>query len=210
MNYLCLLGWSHPEEKDIFDLDNLGETFTLDRFSKSPALYDIKKLNYFNEQHLRMITDEEIESHFSKIIPAEHQYHLQSSDWKISFVGLYKEKIQLFTEIVDFLPDLFSQSFEKNEAYHQAIAWETTKPLAEYLKSELDKLDVDAYPTLELIDFWMTHLKKELKIKGKPLFMGIRIVLTGKSNGPDLKVLVTLTKASTLLQRCYSVLNQKL
>ena len=121
--------------------------------------------------------------------------------------GLYKEKIQLFTEITDFLPDLFANSFEKNEAYHEAIAWESTRPLAEYLKSVLEKLESDAYPSLELMDSWMTHLKKELKIKGKPLFMGTRIVLTGKNNGPDLKVLVTLTKASTLLQRCLSALS---
>ena len=37
INYLCLLGWSHPEEKDIFDINELGEVFDLNRFSKSPA-----------------------------------------------------------------------------------------------------------------------------------------------------------------------------
>ena len=47
MNYLCLLGWSHPEEKDIFNINELGTIFDLKRFSKSPALYDIKKIKFF-------------------------------------------------------------------------------------------------------------------------------------------------------------------
>jgi glutamyl-tRNA synthetase len=206
MNYLCLLGWSHPEEKDIFDLETLGSIFTLDRFSKSPALFDIKKLNYFNEQHLRQLSNNEIESYFAKVIPVGDQYHSQSTEWKILFAELYKEKIQLFTEIVDFLPDVFADSFEKSDTYKEAIAWETTKPLALYLKSELEKLDADTFPTVDLVDMWMNHLKKELNIKGKPLFMGTRIVLTGKENGPDLKVLVSLTKVSTLLTRCETAL----
>jgi nondiscriminating glutamyl-tRNA synthetase len=207
MNYLCLLGWSHPEEKDIFDLASLGKVFTLDRFSKSPALYDVKKLDFFNEQHLRKLSVSEIESYFTKIIPTDHQYHSKDQDWKNSFATLYTEKIQLFTDILEFLPDVFADTFKKDENYNEVISWETTKPLAEYLKSELSKLDSDSSPTTELVDNWMTHLKKELKIKGKPLFMGTRIVLTGKNHGPDLKVLVSLTKVSTLVMRCESALS---
>ena len=202
MNYLCLLGWSHPEEKDIFDLETLGDTFTLERFSKSPALYDIKKLNYFNEQHLRKLSVEEIDGYFSKVIPTDHPYHDQTKEWRLCFTELYTDKIQLFSDVLDFLPDVFTDTFSKDDNYNDVITWETTRPLAKYLKSELEKLDDNSMPSKELIDTWMTHLKKELKIKGKALFMGTRIVLTGKNHGPDLKVLVSLTKVSTLVQRC--------
>ena len=44
-NYLCLLGWSHPEEKDIFSKEEITDILTYERFSKSAALYDIEKLN---------------------------------------------------------------------------------------------------------------------------------------------------------------------
>jgi glutamyl/glutaminyl-tRNA synthetase len=47
-NYLCLLGWSHPTEKDIFDKAELKEVFNLERFSASAAMYDIEKLKSYN------------------------------------------------------------------------------------------------------------------------------------------------------------------
>jgi glutamyl/glutaminyl-tRNA synthetase len=47
----------------------------------------------------------------------------------------------------------------------------------------------------------MEHCKAELKIKGKPLFMGFRACLTGHDHGPDLKVLIPLTKTEVLKQR---------
>ncbi len=209
MNYLCLLGWSHPEEKDIFDLESLGKIFTLKRFSKSPALYDIKKLNYFNEQHIKSLSTIEILNSISKIIPKDDQYHLESNEWKEGFIDLYRDKIQLFPEFLSFLPDLFSSSWEKDEKYEEILGLETTKPLARYLKLELLKLDEDTRPSQGLVEDWMSYLKKELKIKGKPLFMGTRIVLTGKSNGPDLKVLVSLTKTKVLLKRCLLALGEK-
>ena len=52
-NYLCLLGWSHPDEKDIFKLEEIKSIFDISRFSKSAALYDIKKLDWVNGQHFR-------------------------------------------------------------------------------------------------------------------------------------------------------------
>lgn len=202
MNYLCLLGWSHPEEKDIFDLEALGDTFTLDRFSKSPALYDIKKLNYFNEQHMRNLPNEEILKYFDQVVPEGHAYHSQDGDWKNGLVDLYKEKIQLFPEIVERLPEIFEPTVEKTDDYLEVTGWETTKPLAEYLLSQLETLSDDGHPTIEQVDEWMGHLKKELKIKGKPLFMGMRVALTGRNHGPDLKSLVSLTKVSILKERC--------
>jgi len=52
-----------------------------------------------------------------------------------------------------------------------------------------------------IVGEWMDGAKKELGIKGKPLFMGTRVLLTGRAHGPDLKVLLSLTPVSIILQR---------
>ncbi|MFN8370460.1 MAG: glutamate--tRNA ligase [Bacteriovoracaceae bacterium] len=59
-NYLCLLGWSHPTEKDIFTLDEIGTLFDIKRFSKSPAVFDVTKFEFINGQHLRALPIDEL------------------------------------------------------------------------------------------------------------------------------------------------------
>ena len=50
-NYLVLLGWSHPEEKDVFTLEEIVPHFSdIKRFSKASAIYDMEKLKYINTE----------------------------------------------------------------------------------------------------------------------------------------------------------------
>ncbi len=206
INYLCLLGWSHPEEKDIFEINDLGETFDLSRFSKSPALYDIKKLNFFNEQHLRALPVEEQVTWFEKVIPTDSPYFKQTDEWRKTFATLFVDKIQLVSEITEKLPLIFEGTVSNDDDYKDALSWETTPSIAKYLEGELNSLEGDS-PSEEKVGEWMDYLKKELKIKGKPLFMGTRVVLTGQNHGPDLKVLVSLTPKEVLLERCKKALS---
>lgn len=201
-NYLCLLGWSHPEEKDIFDVLELGKSFEMSRFSKSPALYDVNKLNFFNGQYLRALSGTELVSHIEKSIPSDSPFHQQSNEWKTTCCELIKEKIQLASEANSFMPLFFeaTSSEPADEQLKEALAWETTPAIKEYLGQELSKLTTD-YVDVDTVNGWMDHIKKELKIKGKPLFMGTRAVLTGQCHGPDLQVLVSLTPVSILKQR---------
>ena len=103
LNYLCLLGWSHPEEKDIFDIHTLGTIFNLDRFTKAPAIYDIKKLDFINGQHLRHLPIETILIEVGKILPIDHPFHKMEFDWKISCITILKDYINFFQEMTSHL-----------------------------------------------------------------------------------------------------------
>ena len=70
----------------------------------------------------------------------------------------------------------------------------------EYLKSELDAFEGE-FVSADDVNNWMNHLKKECKVKGKNLFMGMRAVLTGSTHGPDLKILVSLIPVKYLKER---------
>jgi glutamyl-tRNA synthetase len=202
-NYLCLLGWSHPEEQDIFDVHELGDLFTLDRFTKAPALYDIVKLKHFNEQHIRKLTVSELKAAFDSVIDSGNAYHDQTDEWKERFSAFFQDKVQLFNEITEGLGLVFGTEKEESEQLSEALAWETTGSIREYITGELAAVSED-FVSEELLSKWMDHCKKELKIKGKPLFMGTRAVLTGRAHGPDLKTLVSLTPKSILVERVNS------
>lgn len=200
-NYLCLLGWSHPEEKDIFDVNELGAMFEINRFSKSSALYDIKKLNFVNEQWLRKLSDEELAQGIANSLPADSMYNMQSTSWKVKFASVMKEKLQLFSDVSVHLPIFFSPDAEiEDEQYREAISWETTSQMKAYLKDEVLKVATDFIEESK-VDEWMNYLKTELKIKGKPLFMGVRVCLTGRAHGPDLKSVVGLTPINIIKKR---------
>lgn len=202
VNYLLLLGWSHPEEKDIFNIDELGATFDLSRFSKSPALYDVKKMNYFNEQHLRQLNPAELIQHCEPIIGSDQRFSSQPLEWKEKFVELFKEKIQLSSEMKAKLEEVFTSEVAQDEPeLKEALAWETTPQIHQYLTNELMAFSDDKNIAVEQLDQWMNHLKTELKIKGKPLFMGVRAVLTGVTHGPDLKVLISLMPVNVVKER---------
>lgn len=200
LNYLCLLGWSHPEEKDIFNVNDLDGVFTLDRFNKSPALYDVKKLNFFNEQHLRSKSAAEIIALCARDLERANPFHAQSTEWKERFVNLFKEKVQLTSEFAPFAADLFNEEIESSDEFKEIFTWESTPALKAYLLGELSKHQADDLSS-EVLDEWMNHAKKELKIKGKPLFMGTRAVLSGRAHGPDLKELLALTPIKVIRAR---------
>jgi len=203
VNYLTLLGWSHPDETDIFDVNKL-ENFELKRMSKSPAMYDIIKLNFFNEQYLRALPQEELVSGLEKAAGADSVFNKQNAEWKNSFAELFKEKIQLFNEVNEKVDSLLASSVDKDsEGYKEVYAWETTPAIHEYVKAELDRLSEEGveFVSAETFSGWMNHIKKEMKIKGKPLFMGLRVVLTGQQHGPDLKAAIPLTPLKTLRAR---------
>ena len=58
LNYVALLGWSPRGEQEIFSLDELKEVFELSGVSKSPAIFDIEKLRYFNASYIRAMSPE--------------------------------------------------------------------------------------------------------------------------------------------------------
>ncbi|OUR96953.1 glutamate--tRNA ligase [Halobacteriovorax marinus] len=203
MNYLCLLGWSHPDETDIFDINQMDSIFDLNRFNKSPAFYDITKLKFFNEQYLRALSVEDLATGFEKAIPSEHAYHAKETSWKLDFAELFREKVQLFSDIVPQLGLIFDETIEQTEDVVDVNSWETTPTIRDYVKTRVSEIKASGSENITSEEFKeiMNHLKKELKIKGKPLFMGLRVVLTGKTHGPDLSKAIPLTPISTIEKR---------
>lgn len=203
LNYLLLLGWSHPEEKDVFDVFTLDKEFNLDRFTKSPAIYDINKLNYINGQHLRLLSNEEIVKEVERVTPKDHPFHKETAEWKLSCIGFFKEKINFFQELAPLLDIIYLTKNSDDKDYLEAMSWETTPKIREYIKGEVLKLKSEGKTSVTEAEFnlWGEHIKGELKIKGKPLFMGMRAVLTGEAHGPDLKNIIPLTKIDVLLAR---------
>jgi glutamyl-tRNA synthetase len=60
INYVAMVGCSYEEGKDIYTLEELVARFSLEKLNKAPAIFDYKKLEWYNGQYIRMKSDEEL------------------------------------------------------------------------------------------------------------------------------------------------------
>ncbi len=199
-NYLCLLGWSHPTERDIFDKQDIVEVFSLERFSASPAMYDIEKLKWVNSEHIKKMDNASLIALVEKE-PETEFFRKQTPEWKNASIDLLKKYTQFVTDFPKLVNDLIlNEHPEKTDALKEILSWETTPKILSFIADEVGKVKSD-YITEAELNGWMEHVKKDMGVKGKPLFQGVRAALTGHDHGPDLKFLIPLTPVNVLKNR---------
>jgi glutamyl-tRNA synthetase len=200
-NYLCLLGWSHPTEKDIFDKSELKDVFSLERFSTSPAMYDLEKLKWVNGQHIKKMDNAHLITLIAAL-PESTFFNKQTPEWKNAAVELLKNGhahfVSDFPRLVNDM--ILKENLEMTDALKDILSWETTPKIIEYISSQVNAMTTEFMTEVQM-NGWMEHVKKEMGVKGKPLFMGVRATLTGQDHGPDLKFLIPLTPLSVIKKR---------
>jgi nondiscriminating glutamyl-tRNA synthetase len=199
-NYLTLLGWSHPQEVDIFDKSDIQNIFNLDRFSAHSAMYDLEKLKWVNSQHIKKMPSDDL-IRLVEQLPEVDSFKMKSQDWKKAAVELVKQYVDFVNEFpVKIETMILSEKIEKTDQLKEILSWETTPKILDYLDHETAGL-TDTFITEAQLNTWVDHVKKQLGIKGKQLFMGVRAALTGQDHGPELKILIPLTPVSVIKKR---------
>jgi glutamyl-tRNA synthetase len=207
LNYLCLLGWSHPEGKDIFNVFELGTAFTMDRFSKSPAMYDVEKLNWVNGQYLKLMSEEHILREITGLFSKEHSFFtLLTEEKRLQVVKLFKEQCLFYKDFLPHIETLFhvpKEWTDDSEEMKGMLALPSTLSINTFLKEKIKAMRDrgEEFMTEAQFQALQEEIKTSLSVKGKPLFMGIRVNLTGICHGSELKFLLPLTPLSVLTGR---------
>ena len=180
LNYVALLGWApkgERSEQEIFSLAELVEAFDIAGISKSPAIFDIEKLTYFNATYLRALAPEE----FAKVAePYIRQSVKNPTIDAAAIAALLQARCEKLTDIpekVDFfdaLPDYDVEFFTNKKS----------KTNAEVSLAMLEK----AIPALEAISDWtqdavhdtLIDLAASLEVKNATLMWPVRIAVAGK------------------------------
>lgn len=180
-NFIALLGWTPGGEDEIFSRDELISLFDENRLSKSPAAFDQKKLDWMSNDYIK-------NADFDKIFELCKPFLEEAgrlTDKAEKLVELYKPQMVSADEIVP-LTDLFFSDFpELTEAEKEVMAAETVPIVLEALKLKLEAMSDDDFQP-ENIFPQIKAVQKETGIKGKNLFMPIRIAVSGEMHGPEL------------------------
>ena len=184
-NYIALLGWAPGDNREIFTWQELQKAFDLGRVGKSASIYDPHKLDWVNGQHLRALGDEDFARHALAYLKESKKLKYDETVVH-KILPVFKDNIERFEQLEDRLQILREDfSYEKPEVIQSAEAQEIFKVALE----ELPKLN---FASVSVYDDFVNVLKPKVKAKGKNLFMPLRMALTGREHGPELKRLFPL------------------
>lgn len=194
LNFLALLGWSHPEEKEIFFLEEFVKLFDLKDVRKAGPIFDTDKLEWINGQYIRELSDKEFIKRLDGFAP-------ESADKKTieKIAPLVKERIRKLSEFVGM-----SQFFFEEPEVDKDLFGENYK---EHISGALGVLEGVEDWVREEIDGALLGLVKDRDFHTGKFFMNLRVAITGKTVTPPInESLVILGKEETI-KRLEKVLN---
>lgn len=197
-NFLSLLGWSPEGEEEIFSKEELIKIFNEERLSKSPSMFDTAKLAWVNNRYMKELPLEEVVRITKPFLIEAYDCSNKSDEWITKLISLYHEQMSYAKEIVELSQLFFKTDFTLDEAGTEVMNWETTPVVVNAFKEKIIK--VEEWVAIN-IKAAMKAVQKATGIKGKPLFMGLRVAITGLEHGPDLTATLELLGKDEVLKR---------
>ncbi|MEW6095996.1 MAG: glutamate--tRNA ligase [bacterium] len=200
VNYLALRGWSPSEfGKEICSIEELIKDFSLDRVTKSPAIFDLDKLNWMSGNYIR---NADLDRLTKLAIPyLKNKGFLKCCsdfEWVKSVVDLVKSHLNCLSEITDNVDYLFNSEVILEDESKEVLKGDMATQVLDCFYKKLEKMD-DL--TTEKISGMIKDIGKEIGVRCKDLFLPIRAALTGKIHGPELPKIISVLGKEICLKR---------
>ena len=206
-NFITLLGWSPEGEQEIFTREEFVKIFDEKRLSKSPAFFDNNKLTWINNQYIKAQPLERIVNlalpFFVKEGVATQEEVDNNRAWFEKLISLYQPQMSYGAEIVELTKQFFVEEIKFDEEELEILKQDTTIAVFEDF---LEKLEVAGDFTSESIKTLIKTIQKDTGVKGKNLFMPIRIASTGSMHGPELNTSLELLGRDRVVARVKAAL----
>jgi len=204
VNFIALLGWAPSGEEEFYTLDELTEAFSLDRVSKSPAVFDRHKLNYINAHYIKKSSPERLaELALSYVegfgIRPHEERSAEQQQWFIDFIEAISEKISYLAEAKDFIH--YFQGDVPLEPEGEALEVLQGEQVPGVLALFREKVQGVELLTGASVKVLLKQMTKELKLGGKLVYMPVRVALTGQMHGPELYDIIPLLGRENVLGR---------
>ncbi len=196
VNYLSLLGWSPETNQEVFSMEELISNFNEERISKSSSQYDVKKLKWFNHQYINKMDDEKYLSWIKKYFSNECD---KSEEWLNHLLLIYKSHLNYGKEINELTSSFFNKEFVIDEEAKEFMESDEVIPkVVEVFKEEIESTSNWSVEALQEV---INNVKEKAGVKGKMLFMPIRIASSGIMHGPELADTLYLIGKEEILNR---------
>jgi len=200
LNYLALLGWTPADGSELLTREQLVNAFTLDRVGASASRFDLKKVQWLNGQHIRMLSPEDLRDRVTPILrDAGFDVDSKSLEWLTRMTVICQEKIKTINEITAYTDFFFSEptEYEEKAARKQ---WEG-EGVSDRMKAILGVVRGVSEWTHDALKAAFEQLAAQSGATIGQLVHPTRLALTGKSVGPGLFELAELLGRETCIVR---------
>ena len=197
-NFILLLGWSPEGTQEIFTKQQAIDAFDAKRLSSSPSMFDPQKMNWLNNFYIKQLTEEHYWTMISPFVKsAPGVEHFSETQLKM-LSNLFKEQILYGTQIIDLIKPILSPTYAFDDEAKTILSSSEGKQALTLFIEKFKLLTTLDGPSIKAI---FKSIQAETGLKGKPLFMPVRLKLTGQLHGAELANIIPMLGKNITLQR---------
>jgi len=188
LNFLALLGWSPGHDIEVMSVEDMVRLFTIDGLSKKAAIFDPRKLEWMNGQHLSRATAERL---LPVVITALEQAGLATRadverrrEWFLRLVDLLRVRARTIDDIVRQAGPYLREDIDYDP---DAVAklWKDREGVVSLLSATRDRLAAIEW-TPAAMEEALRQLAESLGMSAGKLFQPLRVALTGLTASPGI------------------------
>ncbi|MFZ4620196.1 MAG: glutamate--tRNA ligase, partial [Bacteroidota bacterium] len=204
VNFVAFLGWNPGDEREIFSMQELINDFTIERVGKAGAVFNIEKLNWMNQQHMKNLPNAEL-LEIVKPMFTEKGWANSSDQYLMEVIGLLKERVVLLPEFISSSSYFFEDPVSYDEA-SKAKNWKPETPA--HLAALVNELSSAEPFTAAAIETALRKTAESFQAGAGKLIHPMRLAISGVSNGPSLFHMAEVLGKETVIRRMNSALER--
>ena len=196
-NGLALLGWHPKKDTEVVSKEEIIEEFDIEDVHNAPAVFDRAKLKWLNGVYIREILD--LDDLTNRAIPFFEKFGYEADfEYYKKVLNVIRDSLETLNDVQERAFPFFVDEFEYEEDAKEILQNEESLNVIKTFYEKVSSLNEITQSDFKAIT---KEIQKELKVKGKALFMPIRVALTGKTSGVDISLLVEVIGKDRVLQR---------
>lgn len=187
-NYLCLLGWSPGDDTEIMSRDEIIDKFDQSRISKSAAIFDPKKLNWFNSKYIAQIQTKDIMPGILDFCSKNNWILEEVEEERFGlYLELYKTRSVTLSELNDSLEVFFVDPHHYDEkGIRKLFSDGTSVALLKELLKKIESMANDPFEKIDSVEKFIRDFAKSKDIAAAKVIHPLRLALTGRMESPGI------------------------
>ncbi|MDX9800150.1 MAG: glutamate--tRNA ligase [Spirochaetia bacterium] len=189
VNYVSLIGWSFDDSREFFTREELEKLFTLEKLNKAPGVFDYKKLDWFNGNYIRQMSNDKLGTmvlpYLVKAGFVDENPSPENLEIIEGLIPLAKERLKVLSDIKEISAFLFRENGEYNleEIIPKKLDAAKTAEILENIKMHLNEIFEN---NEEKTEEFFRKLSEKLNVKLGDIIMPLRTAVTGSKVSPPI------------------------
>ena len=211
LNFLARLGWSYDDTQEFFSRSDLIEKFSIEKVSKSSAVFNSQKLLWLNAEYVKLLTLEEkyflCKDYFIKAGLLTSEQYAEKKSFVLKLIELAGDRLKLISQITEHTHYFFRDKIEyDNDSYTKFIKVDFVPDLFKTIIAKLDALADWSFSSIEMM---FKDVIAEKAQTAKKVMQAVRVAMAGSAVSPDLVTIILLYGKEMAIRRLKDILEKE-